>query len=342
MQPELNTPNPSPAGANLAMKNSAHAPTMGAREWVLLLVLSVLWGCSFFFYKILVAELPPLTLVLGRVGLAALLLNIFLMANAQPLPRAPRLWGAFIAMGLLNNVIPFTLIAWGETRISSGLASILNATTPVFTVLFAHCATVNERLNWNKGVGALLGFLGVGVLVGPSALAGFGVGRTSGALACLAAAFSYAIAGVFARRFKEIPPLHVATGQLTGSTLLLIPLACLIDQPWSLQAPSVHAWEALAGIAVLSTALAYILYFRLLATAGATNVLLVTLLLPISALVLGAAFLGETISAEAVAGMALIGSGLASIDGRVPAAIRKFLKQTFGWPKPPAVRFDPD
>jgi drug/metabolite transporter (DMT)-like permease len=165
---------------------------------------------------------------------------------------------------------------------------------------------------------------------------------TSGALACLAAAFSYAVAGVFARRFREIPPLQVATGQLTGSTLLLIPLACVIDQPWTLRAPSAHVWEALAGIAVLSTALGYILYFRLLATAGATNVLLVTLLLPISALLLGAAFLGETISAQAVAGLALIGSGLASIDGRVPAAIRKSLIQIIGRSKPAAARIDPD
>jgi len=322
------------------MMNSANAPTMGAPEWVLLLVLSMLWGCSFFYYKVLVAELPPLTVVLGRVGLAALLLNIVLLLNFNPLPRAPRLWGAFLAMGLLNNVIPFTLIAWGETQISSGLASILNATTPVFTVLIAHGSSTNERLNWNRGLGALLGFLGVAVLVQPSALAGMRGGTSMGALACLAAALCYAIAGVFARRFKELPPLHVATGQLTGSTILLIPVACLVDRPWALPAPSAHAWGALGGIAVLSTALAYILYFRLLASAGATNVLLVTLLLPISALFLGAAFLGETISAWAIIGMVLIGLGLAAIDGRVPAAISSSLQRIFGRPKLPAAGID--
>jgi drug/metabolite transporter (DMT)-like permease len=224
-------------------------------------------------------------------------------------------------------VIPFTLIAWGETQISSGLASILNATTPVFTVLVAHFATANERLNWHKGLGALLGLLGVAVLIGPTALTGLHVGTTWGALACIAAAFAYALAGIFGRRFRGMTPLTVATGQLTGSTLLLIPLSCVADHPWALPSPSTHAWEALAGIAVLSTAGAYIVYFRLLAAAGATNVLLVTLLLPISALLLGALFLGESISALALGGMALIGSGLAAIDGRLPAAMRHSLRR---------------
>lgn len=307
------------------MATSAKVLSMGSREWFLLLILSALWGCSFFYFKILGAELPPFTVVLGRVGLAALLLNAFLLLKRDPMPQSRQLWGAFLVMGLLNNVIPFTLIVWGETRISSGLASILNATTPIFTVLAAHFWTSNEKLNWNKGVGVLFGFLGVAVLVGPSAVAGMRGGETLGALACLAAALSYGFAGIYGRRFKNVPPLQVATGQITGSTLVLVPLACLADRPWTLPMPSAHAWEALVGIAVLSTAVPYVIYFRVLATAGATNLLLVTFLLPVSALLLGVLFLGETFTAQAFGGMLLIGLGLAAIDGRVPTAIRQRL-----------------
>jgi drug/metabolite transporter (DMT)-like permease len=298
------------------------ALTMGAREWTLLLILSGLWGGSFFFFKILVAELPPLTVVLGRVGLAALLLNLLLLARSDPMPRSPRLWGSFIVMGFLNNVVPFTLIVWGETRISSGLASILNATTPIFTVLAAHFLTHNEKLNWNKGLGVMFGLLGVAVLTGPAALAGTGGGDVAGEFACLGAALTYAFAGIYGRRFKGVPALKVATGQITGSTLVLLPLAALIDHPWTLPLPSTHAWEAWVGIAVLSTALAYLIYFRILAVAGATNLMLVTFLLPISALFLGVFFLGETILPQAIFGMMLIGIGLAAIDGRLWKALR--------------------
>jgi drug/metabolite transporter (DMT)-like permease len=298
------------------------ALVMGAREWVLLLVLSVLWGGSFFFFKVLVAELPPFTVVLGRVGLAALLLNVFLLLRRDPMPSSPRLWGSFVVMGILNNVVPFTLIVWGETRIASGLASILNATTPIFTILAAHALTNNEKINWKKGVGVLFGFLGVAVLIGPSAITGSG-GDVVGEAACLCAALTYGFAGIYGRRFKDIPALKVATGQITGSTLVLIPLAALIDHPWTLPVPSAHAFEAWIGIAVFSTALAYMIYFRILAVAGATNLMLVTFLLPISALLLGVLCLGESITLQAIGGMALIGIGLAAIDGRLWAAVRR-------------------
>jgi drug/metabolite transporter (DMT)-like permease len=296
---------------------------MGTREWVLLLVLSVLWGGSFFFFKVLVAELPPLTVVLGRVGLAALLLNSYLWLRRDPIPNSLRLWRSFIVMGILNNVIPFTLIVWGEIRISSGLASILNATTPIFTVLLAHGLTHNEKINWNKGFGVLFGFFGVAVLIGPSAIAGLGRGDVVGEIACLCAALTYGFAGIYGRRFKGIPPLKVATGQITGSTLVLTPVTALIDHPWTLPMPSAHVFEAWVGIAVFSTALAYMIYFRILAVAGATNLLLVTFLLPISALLLGVFFLGETITLQAVIGMTLIGMGLAAIDGRAWAAVHR-------------------
>jgi drug/metabolite transporter (DMT)-like permease len=293
---------------------------MGATEWGLLLALSALWGGSFFFYKVLVAELPPFTIVLGRVGIAALALNAYLLLRGDRMPASPRLWGSFIVMGLLNNVVPFTLIAWGEIGIGSGLASILNATTPIFTVIAAQFLTSDERLGWGKGFGVLFGFLGVAILIGPDALGGFGGRELPGQLACLLAAFVYAFAGIYGRRFKGIAPIKLATGQVTASTLVLLPLSALADRPWTLPMPSLHAWEALFGAALLSTALAYMLYFRILAAAGATNLLLVTFLLPVSALLLGVFVLGETIEMRSFAGMAMIGMGLAAIDGRLPAA----------------------
>jgi drug/metabolite transporter (DMT)-like permease len=295
---------------------------MGAREWSLLVLLSVLWGVSFYFFKVLIAELPTLTIVLGRVGLAALLMNLLILLKGDSMPASPRLWGAFFVMGLLNNVVPFILIVWSEIRISSGLASILNATTPIFAVLAAHFATANEKLNWAKGVGVLFGFLGVVVLMGPSMLVNVSRDQVPADLVCLLAAFILALAGIYGRRFKGTPSLTVATGQVTASTLVLLPITLVVDQPWNLPSPSMHGWEALTGIAALSTALAYVIYFRVLATAGATNTMLVTFLVPISAILLGVVFLKEAFTAQTLEGMLLIGIGLAAIDGRLPAVLR--------------------
>ncbi len=300
---------------------------MGPKEWGLLLVLSALWGGSFFFFKVLVAEVPPFTVVLGRVGIAAVALNLFLLLRGDRMPRDARLWGGFLILGLLNNVIPFSLIVFGETRISSGLASILNATTPVFAVLAAHACTDSEKLNWNKAAGVLCGFAGVAVLIGPAAFGDAGQADLVGEACCLLAALSYAFAGIFGRRFRGVPAIKVATGQITASTLILIPLSLAVDRPWTLAPPSSGAWAAFFGIALLCTALAYLIYFRILATAGATNLLLVTFLLPISALLLGALVLHEHVTAEALAGMVLIGFGLAAIDGRLPAALWRATRQ---------------
>ena len=302
----------------MAVISSQPALRMGATEWTLLLILSGLWGGSFFFFKLLLAELPPLTIVLGRVGLAALVLNLYLVLRRQPLPADRRLWAQFLVMGLLNNVVPFTLIVLGESRISSGLASVLNATTPIFAVLAAHVLTPDERLTRLRAAGVLAGFLGVALLIGPGALAGLGDQDLLGEISCLAAALVYGLAGLYGRRFRGVPPLQVATGQITASTLVLLPLAAAIDQPWDLPMPSAATWAALAGIALVSTALAYLLYFRILAVAGATNLMLVTFLLPVSALLLGSLVLGEALAPGALAGMAVIGVGLACIDGRLP------------------------
>src|SRR5260221_3192504 len=226
-------------------------PHMGTTEWLLLLLLATLWGGSFFFFKILVEELPPFTVVLGRVGFAAIILNLYLLLRRDPMPGSWRLWAQFLAMGLLNNVIPFTLIVFGETRISSGLDSILNAMTPVFGVLVAHLLTTSEKLTWARGAGVLLGVIGVTVLIGPKVLTALGRQDLTGEAACLLAALAYALAGIYGRRFRGVPPLKVATGQVTGSTLILLPIVALVDRPWLLPAPDLKVWGAFAGIALL-------------------------------------------------------------------------------------------
>jgi drug/metabolite transporter (DMT)-like permease len=298
--------------------------TMTAAEWVMLLALSVLWGGSFFFTGIAVKELPPLTIVVLRVGLAAAILALTLRLLGLRLPRERRAWSAFFGMGLLNNAIPFCLIVWGQTHIASGLAAILNATTPLFTVIVAHVLTDDERITGNRLAGVLIGIAGVVATIGPGALLGLG-SDVLAQLAVLAAALSYAFAGVYGRRFARlgIAPIAAATGQVMASTVMLLPLALIIDRPWTLAMPGVATWSAILGTAVLSTALGYMLYFRILATAGATNLLLVTFLIPVSAILLGALVLGERLSAQHFLGMALIGAGLAAIDGRLFQLIRR-------------------
>jgi len=294
---------------------------MGGREWTLLIALSVLWGGSFFFTEIVLEELPPFTVVLGRVGIAALALHVVLAATGRAMPTDGRLWLAFLGMGLLNNLIPFCLIVWSQTRITSGLAAILNATTPLWTVLLAHALTSDEGMTPRRLLGLLCGFGGVVVMIGPAALGGLGLDVVA-QLAVLAGAVSYACAGVFGRRFRRVDPMTTAAGQLTASTLLILPLALAVDQPWQPALPGPRTWSALLGFALLSTALAYVLYFRILAGAGATNLLLVTFLIPVSALLLGTGVLGEAITLWQLFGMALIGLSLATIDGRLVGRLR--------------------
>ncbi len=290
---------------------------MTALDWGLLLALSLLWGGSFFFVGVAVHAIPPLTLVVLRVGIAALALAIVLRAMGESLPRSPRVLAAFAGMGFLNNAVPFTLIVFGQTQIPSGLAAILNATTPLFTVLVAHVFTRDERITPAKLAGVGVGFLGVVAMIAPS-LAGAAGAPMGAQLACLAAALSYAFAGVYGRRFKAlgVKPLAAATGQVAASTLMLLPLALAVDRPWTLPQPGLGALAAVLGLALLSTALAYALYFRLLASAGATNLLLVTFLIPVSAIVLGIGVLHERLAPRHLLGMALIAAGLAAIDGR--------------------------
>lgn len=292
---------------------------MGGREWAMLLTLAVLWGGSFFFNAIAVRDLPSLTFVWLRVVTAAAVLLLVLPLLGQRMPTERRVWVAFLGMGLLNNVVPFALIVWGQHYIASGLASILNATTPLFTVLAAHLLTRDETLTPSKALGVAVGFAGAVVMIGVDALSGLGVAVTA-QLACLAAALTYAFAGIFGRRFKRmgVSPLASAAGQVCASSLLLLPLVLAVDRPWTLPAPHAATWGAVLGVGLFSTALAYALYFRILAVAGATNLLLVTFLVPVSAVLLEVAVLGETLLPRHLGGMALIGAGLACIDGRLP------------------------
>jgi drug/metabolite transporter (DMT)-like permease len=300
------------------------APQMGLLEWGLLLFLSVLWGGSFFFSKVALAELPPFTVVLGRVAIAALALYAYLRATGRTIPASGEAWLAFLGMGFLNNLIPFSLIFWGQTALASGLASILNATTPIFSILVAHWLTADEKMSPQKIVGVLLGVLGVVVLMSGSAFAGNGPPLWA-LLACLGAALSYGFAGTFGRRFRRlgIAPAVVAFGQTTVSTMVMLPIVALVDAPWHLPAPHLVTIGALLALALISTAFAYIIYFHLLSVGGATNSSLVTLLIPVSAILLGSVVLGERLSPSHFLGMALITLGLLSIDGRIFAMLRR-------------------
>jgi drug/metabolite transporter (DMT)-like permease len=291
---------------------------MTAPEWAMLTLLSGLWGGTFLLTHVALTALPPVTLVALRVGLAALVLNLVLPLVGHRLPRAPDCWRAFLGMGFLNNAVPFCLIAWGQTHIASGLAAILNATTPLATVVIAHLLTVDERMTGNRLAGVLVGLCGVTVLVGPALLTGLGSDAVA-QIALLGAALSYACAGVFGRRFARmgVAPLVAATGQVSASSLLIVPVALAVDRPWQLPMPGLTVCAAVLAIAVLSTALAFGLYFRILATAGATNLLLVTFLIPAWAIVLGASVLGERFDLRQCLGVALIGCGLVAIDGRL-------------------------
>ena len=296
--------------------------SMGMREWLMLITLSLLWGGSFFFVGVAVAELPPLTIVTLRVGLAAITLWIIVLFIGLSLPKSPNVWVAFLIMGLLNNVIPFSLIVWGQTHIASGLASVLNATTPLFGVIVVGLLLVDERATAMKLVGVAVGFLGVVMMIGIPSLDSVKQGTILAQIAILGAALSYAFASVFGRRFKAmgLKPIIIAAGQVTGSTALLAPVAFYVDGPLALLgpgSPSIIVWASILTLAVFSTALAYILYFKILASSGATNILLVTLLVPVSAIFLGLLFLNETLQWVNLAGMALIAIGLSAIDGRL-------------------------
>lgn len=285
--------------------------------------LSLLWGGSFFFLHLALESLPPFTIVLGRVGFAAILLYGYMRAKGLALPTGRGVWTSFFIVAVFANALPFVMFAYGQQSISSGLASILNATTPLWGVLVAHFFTDDERATPGKIAGVALGLTGVVAMTGSDALAGLG-SNVLGQAACLVATFSYAISGVYSRRFKSmgISPLAVATGQLAAATLLILPFAILVEQPWTLPMPSTRSIWGMIGIVTLSTTFAYVLFFRLIESAGASNTLLVTFLIPVTAIFLGVTFLGEVIELKHIIGTAFIMLGLVTIDGRLFGRLR--------------------
>ncbi|MBV8172249.1 MAG: DMT family transporter [Candidatus Eremiobacteraeota bacterium] len=310
------------------MYDRAMRRAMTAGDWTTLLILAIIWSGSFLCYRILAPALAPETTVFLRLLIATLALLPFLGARARMLSGRSA-WMSFAAMGALNNVIPFMLIAWAETRISAGLAAIINATTPMLGVIIAAAAR-EEPLRLNRAAGAFCGLAGVAVLLFPDIRAGLH-GSATAQVAVLAASLSYAVAGVYGRRYSAagIDPLAATFGQLCGAAALSSLL--VLRTPSDLAALahlSASGWAALAFLALPATSFAYVLYFSLLARAGATNALLVTLLVPVSAVVLAALLLGERLNATNVAGMAVILAGLLLIDGRVFAALARPLKLT--------------
>lgn len=301
---------------------------MSQRDWFMLILLSILWGGSFFFVAVAVKEMSPLAVVFVRVFLAALCLGAYLWWRGGLQPLSFHLAKAFLVMGFFNNVVPFSLIFWAQTSIPSGLASILNATTPIFSLVIAHFALSDEKMQINKLMGVLLGLLGVAVLIGwqdvwaqsqQSQSSGGEQGQLLPIFACLLAAASYGIAVVYGRRFKQmgITASMLALGQLSAASIWMLPVVLIVVQPWTLSMPGMAVWLSLLGLAVASTAFAYLLYFKILENAGAVNAALVTLLIPASAILLGYLVLDEQLQSQHYAGLALISLGLVVIDGRL-------------------------
>jgi drug/metabolite transporter (DMT)-like permease len=297
--------------------------TMNRTDWLILGILAVIWGGAFFFIGVAVRHVPPLTYVWLRLTIAAVAMWSFLYFKGQRLGLPREVWGSILLLALLNNALPFTLFGWGQTHIASGLASILNATTPIWGVVVAHFLTHDERMSPRKIAGVLLGFGGVATMIGPSLLSSLGANALA-QLACVTASLSYALAAVWARRFRRmgVSPMSVTTGQLTAGALMMLPMSMLIDKPWTHAFPPLSAWGAIASLALFCTAFGYVLYFRLIETSGATNALLVTLLVPPVAILLGWLFLGEHLAPQDFLGLGLIALGLAAIDGRLISAIR--------------------
>jgi drug/metabolite transporter (DMT)-like permease len=294
---------------------AAHNDRIDARDWSLLGLLSILWGGSFFFNGFVLKQLPPLTVVFLRVAIAAIILLPLLFVYRIRLPKGLSGWKPFFAIGFLNNVLPFSLIVIGQTYIPSGLASILNATTPLFTVVVMAIAG-EEKLLLRRIAGVVAGLIGVIILHGDGF--GFETGQTIGILLCLAAAFSYGLSALLARKvLSNSPPLGTATFQMLASAAMMTVVAGLVERPWQLPMPDAVTWLAVIGLAALSTALAYIVFFQILRRSGATNVMLVTLLIPVTAILLGYLVLGESISSREISGALVIGSALLLIDGRV-------------------------
>lgn len=293
---------------------------MSAFAWFLLITLSLLWGGSFFFAEIALRELGPLTIVTARVSIGALALLLYLRVIGEHLPREPAVLVQLFIMGAINNAIPFSLLVWAQVHLTGGEASILNAATPLFTVLLAHVLTSDERMSANKVLGVVVGICGVAVFMGPEAMRGLGSDLLA-QLAVIGATISYAVASIYGRRLRALPTSVAATGMLLGSSVLLFPVMFYFESPFATM-PGIDVVGALIALGLLSSSLAYLIYFRILVIAGSTNLMLVTLLVPVSALLLGVMILDEQIPSSAYIGMCIIFIGLILIDGRSIRAVK--------------------
>lgn len=312
----------SPASCQTCGMNAA-APRLDLTSALLLVFLSVLWGGSFLFAKIAVTAIPVAVALAARVIIGAVGLGLYLIVTRHALPTELRIWRMFLFMGIFNNAIPFGLLFWAQTEISAGLGAILNATTPIFTLLIAHLLTRDEKITRDKLLGIAIGICGVAVLVGPSLL--FDPGRATWAkFACIVASISYGCASVFGRRFarEKISPISATFGQVVTSSIVILPIALFFNPVDAIAHAPTPVLFALLALGLVSTSFAYVLFYKILARAGATNVSLVTLLVPVSATILGALVLGETLTPMQGLGMALIGVGLLVMDGRLVRHLR--------------------
>jgi drug/metabolite transporter (DMT)-like permease len=295
--------------------------TISPRAWAELLVLSLIWGASFLSIRVALNEIGPLTAVAHRTGWAMLILWAYVILRRLELPTDLRVWAAFLMMGLLNNVIPFSLMAWGQLHIETGLTSILNASTAIFGVMAAAVFFADEKLTSRKAIGVTLGFIGVSTAIGLAAFKNFDI-RSLGQLAVIGGTVSYALAGVWARKkLGHLKPQVAAAGMLTGASLMTIPAAWIVEGPISLSLQP-QTWAAIAYYAIVATAIAYMLYYRVLAMAGSGNLMLCTLLVAPVAIVLGATVLGEALPLRAYAGFAILALGLVILDGRLFKAVQ--------------------
>jgi drug/metabolite transporter (DMT)-like permease len=295
---------------------------MSAADWGIIMLLSLLWGGAFFMIELGLRGFPPNTLVFLRLTLAVPPMVLALKIMGHRLPTDRKSWAQLFVLGAINAALPFILFFWGQTRIDSGLASVLNATTPLWGVVTAHFLTRNEKATPARIVGVLLGLAGIVVMVGTEALGGM-TGSVWAQLACLAATLLYALAAVYGRTLSQstMTPLVVATGQVITAAIFMLPVMLVIDQPWMLPAAGWDAWAGAIGLAIPSTAIAYFFYFRLIDHAGASNAMLVAFIMPVIAIILGVVALGESVEAKELAGAALIALGLIAIDGRLFARL---------------------
>lgn len=292
-------------------------PRMSAADWGIIMLLSLLWGGAFFMIELGLRGFPPNTLVFLRMALAVPPMLLILKFIGHKLPTDRKSWQQLFALGTINAALPFILFFWGQTQIDSGLASVLNATTPLWGVVTAHFLTRDEKATPVRIIGVLLGIMGIVVMVGTEALGGIS-GSVLAQLACLAATLSYAFAAIYGRTLSQstMSPMVVATGQVITAAIVMLPVALFVDQPWALASPGWDAWAGAIGLAIPSTAVAYFFYFRLIDRAGASNAMLVAFIMPVVAIILGVVALGETVELKEIAGAALIALGLVAIDGR--------------------------